>query len=447
MKIAVIGGAGVRVPLLVNGLGGAALGIDEFALYDTDAPRLQVIAGLAARRAGSARVTTHAAVASAVEGARFVITSIRVGGIEARVRDEQAALALGFVGQETVGPGGFAMAVRTIPPLVAHVREVTRLAPEAWVINFTNPAGLVTQALIAETGARVVGICDTPTEVFHEVAHALGVPADECRFDYVGLNHLGFVREVWWKGQPQLARLWDDAAALARVYRTPLFPPARLRALRLLPTEYVFYYESPERAVANLRAAGETRGGVIARLTDELFADLGRGVADPVARYERYLAERSAGYMQLESGTRSTERRDSSPGEAGREDDAPRPAAPWAHLTGYDKIALNTIQAMVHHTNAVIPLNVPNRGNIPELAADDVIEAPCVVNANGPQPLHVGALPEQVRDLVVGVKAFERATIAAVRAGTREALVDALALNPLVPTRAAADALVGALQL
>jgi 6-phospho-beta-glucosidase len=446
VKVAVIGGAGVRVPLLVNGLGGAGLGIDEFALYDPDAERLQVIASLAARRAGDARVTTHATVAPAVDGARFVITSIRVGGIEARMRDEQAALALGFVGQETVGPGGFAMAVRTIPPLVALAREVMRLAPDAWIVNFTNPAGLVTQALIAETGARVVGICDTPAEVFQEVAHALNVPAGECRFDYIGLNHLGFIREVWWQGRPQLARLWDDPQALARVYRTPLFSPARLRELRLLPTEYVFYYESPERAVANLRAAGDTRGGVIARLTRDLFADLGKGVDDPVARYERYLAERSAGYMQLESGTPS-ERRDFSPGESASEVPAPRPATPWAHLTGYDKIALNTMQAIVHHSNAIIPLNVPNRGNIPEFAPDDVIEAPCVVNANGPQALHVGSLPEQVRDLVVRVKAFERATIAAVRAGTRGALVDALALNPLVPTHAAAETLIRALQL
>jgi 6-phospho-beta-glucosidase len=120
---------------------------------------------------------------------------------------------------------------------------------------------------------------------------------------------------------------------------------------------------------------------------------------------------------------------------------------PWAHLTGYDKIALHTIEAMVHHTNAIIPLNVPNRGNIPELADDDVIEAPTVVNGNGPQPLHVGALPDQIRDLVVRVKAFERATIDAVRTGTREALVDALALNPLVPTRAAAAGLIEALRL
>jgi 6-phospho-beta-glucosidase len=431
MKIAVIGGAGVRVPLLVNGLGSAGLGVDEFALYDPDGPRLALIGDLAARRSGGARVTTHPALAPAVDGARFVITSIRVGGLEARIHDETAALALGFVGQETVGPGGFAMAVRTIPPLLECAREVMRLAPDAWIINFTNPAGLVTQALIAETGARVVGVCDTPTELFHEIGHALQLPTDECRFDYVGLNHLGFVREVWWRGRPQLDRVWDDEELLARVYRTPLFSPARLRQLRLFPTEYFFYYDSPERAVHNLRLSGDTRGAVIARLTRELFADLVRGVEDPTVRYERYLTERSAGYMQTEAGPSSGY-------------SAP---APWAHLTGYDKIALNTIMAMVRATNAIVPLNVVNRGNIPELADGDVIEAPSVVGANGPHPLHVGALPDQIRDLVVRVKTFERATIDAARTGTREALVDALALNPLVPTRAAAAGLIEALRL
>jgi 6-phospho-beta-glucosidase len=125
----------------------------------------------------------------------------------------------------------------------------------------------------------------------------------------------------------------------------------------------------------------------------------------------------------------------------------PAPPADWAHLTGYDKIALHTIQAMVHDSNAIIPLNVLNRGNIPDLADDDVIEVPCVVNGNGPHPLHAGALPGQVRALITTVKAYERATIDAVSIGTREALVDALALNPLVPTRTNAEALVGSLRL
>ncbi len=433
MKIAVIGGAGVRVPLLVNGLASAGLGISEFALYDPDQPRLEVIAGLAARRSGSARVSCHASAGPAIDGASFVITSIRVGGMESRIHDERASLQLGVAGQETVGPGGFAMAVRTIPPLVAYAREVMARAPEAWIVNFTNPAGLVTQAVASATGARIVGICDTPTEVFQEIAHAIEAPAEECFFDYVGLNHLGWVREVYWRGRPRLANIWDDEAVLSRVYRTPLFPAARLAELKLLPTEYVFYYESPDRALANLRAAGSTRAEVIARLTRELFDDLAAGDGDPIARYERYLADRSAGYMQLESGR--------PPGAA-----AP-PPAPWAHLTGYDKIALNTIQAIVRNSNAVIPLNVLNRGNIPELADDDVIEAPSVVTANGPRALHVGALPPQVRDLVLRVKAFERATIAAVKTGTREALADALALNPLVPSRELAARLVDALAL
>jgi 6-phospho-beta-glucosidase len=433
MKIAIIGGAGVRVPLLVNGLANAGLRIAEFALYDPDQPRLEVIAELAERRSAGARVTRHATSGPAIDGASFVITSIRIGGMQARIHDERAALALGVVGQETVGPGGFAMAVRTIPPLVAYAREVMARAPDAWIINFTNPAGLVTQAVTTETGARIIGICDTPTEVFQEIAHAVEAPAEECWFDYVGLNHLGWVREVYWRGRPRLANIWDDEAVLSRVYRTPLFPPARLSELKLLPTEYVFYYESPQRAVANLRAAGVTRGDVIARLTRELFDDLAAGEPDPVGRYERYLADRSAGYMQLENGR---------PAGAGSS-----PPAPWAHLTGYDKIALNTIQAMVRNSNAVIPLNVLNGGNIPELADDDVIEAPSVVNANGPRALHVGALPPQVRDLVLRVKAFERATIAAVRKGTREALVDALALNPLVPSRELSARLVDTLAL
>ncbi len=428
MKIAIIGGAGVRVPLLVNGLAAAGLGITEMALYDIDQARLAVVADLAARRAGQARVTCHAASGPCIDGASFVITSIRVGGLEARIRDEKTALELGVVGQETVGPGGFAMAVRTIAPLIGYAREVMARAPDAWIINFTNPAGLVTQAVARETGARILGICDTPTEVFQEVAHALGVPAEECAFDYVGLNHLGWVREVYWRGRPRLAGIWDDEAVLARIYRTPLFPPSRLSELRLLPTEYVFYYESAALAVANLRAAGDTRGTVIRDLTAGLFRDLAAGVPDPVARYEQYLAARSAGYMQIEAGRPAS--------------GAAAAPAPWAHLTGYDRIAVHTIRAIVRNQNAVIPLNVRNNGNIPDLEPDDVIEAPAVVNASGPRALHVGALPPQVRDLVRRVKAYERATITAVRTGSRRALISALTLNPLVPSRAVASALV-----
>jgi 6-phospho-beta-glucosidase len=431
VKLAIIGGGGVRVPLLVNGLIGRGLPFTEIALYDPDASRLEVIAALAAVRAGRADVTRHASVAECVTAADFVVTSIRVGGLATREHDEAVSLAHGVVGQETVGPGGFAMGVRTVPALTAYVREIARSAPAAWVINFSNPVGLVTQAMHrAAPDLNIVGICDTPTELFAEIAHALGIAADRCAFDYVGLNHLGWVREVRCDGRPILEGVWNNPAILNRIYSRPLFTADYLARLRLLPTEYVYYYAFPERAVANIQAAGTSRGAVVSRMKSRLFADLGHGPADPVDVYERYLGERSASYMQIESGQR-----------------VPNPPSPWAELTGYDRIAFDVMHAIVNDTGAVIPLNVRNDGNIPDLAPDDVIEVPCEVGAGGLRPRLAGALPAQVRDLVVQVKHYERLTIDAAVTMAPDALVDALAANPLVPSRDLAETLVGELTL
>ncbi|MBL8141209.1 MAG: 6-phospho-beta-glucosidase, partial [Acidobacteria bacterium] len=319
MKLAIIGGAGIRVPLLVNGLVQSDLPISDIALYDVDQERLRIIGQLASRFSGTARLAVASTVAEAVEGADFVFISIRVGGIAGRARDESIALAHGVVGQETVGPGGFAMALRTVPALVGYAREVMAHAPGAWIINFTNPVGIVTQAVRTATGARVIGICDTPTELFEEVAHVLEVPSNECHFDYIGLNHLGWIQEVYHRGMPQLHRLWDRPDLLAACYRAPLFEIERLQQLRMLPTEYVYYYYRSQHAYENVRRAGQSRGQVIEQLNDALFRDLAAGVADPVARYEHYLAARNASYMQIESGAVQ-----------------PLTRSPWAELTGYD---------------------------------------------------------------------------------------------------------------
>ena len=428
MKLAIIGGAGIRVPLLVNGLVQSDLPISDIALYDVDQERLRIIGQLASRFSGTARLAVASTVAEAVEGADFVFISIRVGGIAGRARDESIALAHGVVGQETVGPGGFAMALRTVPALVGYAREVMAHAPGAWIINFTNPVGIVTQAVRSATGARVIGICDTPTELFEEVAHVLEVPSNECHFDYIGLNHLGWIQEVYHRGMPQLHRLWDRPDLLAACYRAPLFEIERLQQLRMLPTEYVYYYYRSQHAYENVRRAGQSRGQVIEPLNDALFRDLAAGVADPVARYEHYLAARNASYMQIESGAVQ-----------------PLTRSPWAELTGYDKIALHTVRGIHFNLNTLIPLNVENHGNMPELEAGDVIEAPCVVNSNGALPLHVGELPASVRDLVVSVKDYERRTVAAGLSGTRHDAIAALALNPLVSQRDLAERLVDAL--
>ena len=427
MKISVIGGAGVRTPLLVHGLTHSDLPIDEVALYDADQERLGVIGAVAQRMSAGARITLCRSVDECVTGAAFVFTSIRVGGIERRVLDEAAAQRHGIVGQETIGPAGFAMAARTIPHMVVYARAINRLAPDAWIINFTNPVGMVTEAMRTASD-RVIGICDTPTELFEEVAHALGVPSARCDFDYFGLNHLGWLREVYCDGHPQLHRLWGDLPRLRALYRVPLFDPVELTSLRLLPTEYVYYYDQPARAFDNVRRAGRTRAQSIAALTDALFATLRDPNTDVVPAYRAYLLTRSAGYMQIESGN-----------------EKPAAPSPASELSGYDKIALSVVRAVHFNTNAMIPLSVPNRGNLRGLRDEDVVEVSCVVNANGARPMHVGAVPAGVASVLARVKDYERQTVAAVLAQSTEAAAAALSSNPLVPDRATADRLVAEL--
>ena len=438
MKVAIIGGAGVRVPLLVGGLSRSDLGITDVSLYDVDRDRQHVIADLAARMSTGARITTANDPESAIEGADFVITSIRVGGAAQRAKDEATAIALDAVGQETVGAVGFAMAVRTIPTMVEYGRMVARLAPRAWMINFSNPVSLITQAVHQETDARLIGICDTPMEMFEDAAHALGLPATVCSYDYFGLNHLGWLRDVLFEGEGQLHRIWNDDERLKSAYRSPLFEPDRLRSLRLLPTEYLYYYYRPEVALAHLKRAGSSRGQKVAQLTEDLFSDLRRAAAsaaavtpasiDPLLRYQQYLADRDGSYMQLETGTNEK-----------------RIKPDWAELSGYDRIALMTMRAIVHNQGAVIPLDVRNGGTIPFLDPEDIVEVQCRVGVDGPQAIPLAPIPDHPRELITRVKQYERATVKAALTNDRPALVDALALNPLVNTREQSARLVDAL--
>jgi len=437
MKIGVIGGAGVRTPLLVGALTHSDLPIDQIALYDDDQERLTIIGRVAAQMAaqpsadsgrpelvkGRGRLSLCPSVAECVSGADFIFTSIRVGGLAQRIRDETTTQRHGIVGQETVGPAGFAMAARSIPVLVRYAREIHRLAPSAWIVNFANPVGMVTEAMRTEND-RVIGICDTPTELFEQVAHALDLAPEHCDFDYFGLNHLGWLREVYSDGAPQLPRLWRDPDRLRSIYDAPLFEPAFLRDLQLLPTEYVYYYEQPQRAFENVRRAGCTRGEAIAALTAALFESLREPDADAVGVYNAYLRTRSAGYMQIESGG------------------GPAARSAAASPGGYDRIALSVVRAIHFNANAVVPLSVPNGGNIPDLVDRDVVEVPCLLNANGARPLHVGRIPDRVRPLLLRVKEYERLTVRAALGRSLGGARDALAHNPLVPDGATADALV-----
>jgi 6-phospho-beta-glucosidase len=325
-----------------------------------------------------------------------------VGGIAARAGDERMAIEHGLAGQETTGPGGVAMALRTVPVAIEQARVVERAAPGAWLINFTNPAGLMTQALTTHTRLRVIGICDTPIELFHRIAEVLGEPYAEMEFDYVGLNHLGWVKRVRVRGQDVTGRLLADAGLLARLYPAQLFDPGLIQALGLIPAEYLFFYYNQRKAYANQVRSGASRGEELVRMNSDLFAQLSRETpAQALQTYRRYLLKRNASYMKLEAEGGSaflTAEEDYDPFET---------------ATGYHRIALDVIGGLLSDQARVVVVNVPNHGAIEDLAPDDVVEVPCDIDARGPVPRKTGALPEAVRGLVLSVKAYERAAIRA----------------------------------
>jgi 6-phospho-beta-glucosidase len=430
-QFAIIGG-GVRTPLVVFGIHEAArrIGAEELWLYDPDSERVRIMAALSeeviTREGGRLRVRVAPSAEQAIEGAAFVLNSVRVGGIASRASDERTAIAHGYPGQETTGPGGVAMALRTVPVALAQARLVERLSPAAWIVNFTNPAGLITQAISTHTGAKIVGICDTPTELFHRIALALKLPPREVRCEYVGLNHLGWVTRVWHRGEDKTAQLLADDDALRSLYSASLFEPELIRALGLFPTEYLFFYYSRRRALKNQLAARATRGQEVSLLNEKLMRVLGEYLAagDGATAYQTYvdyLNQRSGSYMQLEASAGSAFEAAS----AFKED-------PFRTATGYHRIALEVIEALCQTEPKRVVVNVANRGAIDDLPDNDIVEAPCSISNRGIIPESRGRLPEAVRGLVLSVKAYEHALIAAAVDGSAQTAQKAMLLYPAI---------------
>jgi 6-phospho-beta-glucosidase len=431
-KVACIGGGGVRTPLVIFGVNESAhlLGIDEIALYDLIPERTRMMAALGQavvnREGGTLRVREAATLEDAVEGADFVLSSIRVGGVAARTHDEQVAIEHGYPGQETTGPAGMAMALRTVPVAVEQARTIHRLAPQAWLINFSNPAGLITQAILHHTEARTVGICDTPSEMLHRIATALGVESAAVRSEYIGLNHLGWVRKIELHSQDVMDRVLADDALLEKLYPTSMFDKELIRSLRLIPTEYLYFYYSRGRALANQRAHGSTRGVEIGRLNDDLFRRLAslmaaRDEKGALAAYVEYLNQRSGSYMLLES-TR----------EYGARIDVGYNEDPFRAENGYHRIALDVMKALRGVESQRLIVNVRNCGAIDGVDENDVVEVPCRVSAEGITPERCGALPAAARGLVLAVKEYERATIEAAMTGSKSAARKAMLIYPAI---------------
>ncbi|MEV8366442.1 6-phospho-beta-glucosidase [Streptomyces niveus] len=432
MRLTVLGGGGFRLPLVYGALlGDHAEGrVTDVVLHDVDSARLtaiaRVLADQAAGVADAPRVTVTTDLDEAIRGADFVFSAIRVGGLEGRAADERVALAEGVLGQETVGAGGIAYGLRTVPVAVDIARRVARLAPDAWVINFTNPAGLVTEAMARHLGDRVIGICDSPVGLGRRVARVLGGDPGTAFIDYVGLNHLGWLRGLRIDGRDQLPRLLADPALLGAIEEGRLFGAEWLRSLGSIPNEYLHYYYFNRETVRAYREAERTRGAFLRDQQAVFYAEMEKEGAPALATWDRTRAEREATYM-------AHNREAAGAGERAVED---------LESGGYERVALALMRAIAHDSRATLILNVRNGTTLSVLDAEAVIEVPCLVDANGAHPVAVAPLPYHATALVCAVKAVEREVLAAAESGSRTTAVKAFALHPLVDSVTVARRLV-----
>ncbi len=412
VKVAVVGAGSTYTPELVEGLArrGERFPMDELTMLDIDAERLEIVGGLAGRMlakigwGGSLRLTEDRA--EALEGADYVVVQLRVGGNQARYRDETIPLRHGCIGQETTGPGGFAKGLRTIPVVLELAEETARLgAPGAWFVDFTNPTGMVTQALLDE-GHHALGLCNVAIGFQREFAHLFGVGPELVQLDHVGLNHLSWERKVLVEGVDRLPELLEALlgggdpvlqAALAELAEE--LSPEVIGLFRAIPSYYLRYYYFTDRVLEEERA-----GHIRAQEVMDIEAGLLELYKDPALDEKPKLLEQRGGAF-------------------------------------YSEAAAMLVASLHDGANDVQVVNVRNDGAIPNLPADDVVEVSARVDRDGAHPIATEPLPPEMLGLVEQVKAYERLAIEAARTGSRETARKALLANPLVRQVPLADAL------
>ncbi|MBO0813027.1 MAG: 6-phospho-beta-glucosidase [Microlunatus sp.] len=435
MKLCILGGGGFRTPFvwqaLIRDTGRPR--VDRVSLYDTDPARLEVMLRILRQLAegfpDAPAVAATTELDEALADSHFIFAAVRVGGLRGRQNDEHVALDLGVIGQETTGPGGLAYALRTLPVMIDIARRTRRLAPDAYFLNFTNPAGIITEALQTELGDRALGICDTPSELGRRVAGILGRDHERLQLDYVGLNHLGWMRRILVDGRDLLPELLADDQLLGRLEETEIFGAEWLRTLGMIPNEYLHYYYDNRDAVDRIRAAGTTRGDFLAATQQAFYAEAAR-TEDVAGLWRSAVEEREASYMAEAKG-----------GVQGAPVTRHEAATDPSRL-GYAGVALNVMRAISRNERRSAILNVRNGGTVPGLPPDAVVEVPTVVDANGVHPLTVDLPGLAELGLMQQVKAVERKIISAARSGSRQEAITAFALHPLVDSTSVARRLV-----
>ena len=408
LKITVIGGGSSYTPEIIDGFikRKDELPIGEIDLVDIEEgkEKLSIVGDLAKRMLKKAGLDVKVVLTlnrrEALENSDFVVTQFRVGGLDARARDERFPLKYDVLGQETVGPGGFTKAQRTIPVILDICKDIKEICPSAWLINFTNPSGMVTEAVLKYTDIRCIGLCNVPIHMKMDIVSMLDVDSKDVFIEYVGLNHLVWGRNVWYKDEnvtkKVIEKLKDGASLTMKNISDLKWPKEFLDALGMVPCPYHRYYYMTDRLLKEEKEASETIGTR----------------AEQVKKIEEKLFEI---YKNAELNTK--------PAELEKRGGA-----------YYSDAAVSLISAIYNDKKDIHTVNIKNNGTIKGIPDDSVIEVNCIVDKRGATPLGLKNPVEQKLGLIQSVKAYEILAVEAAVHGDKNAAIMALANNPLIPS-------------
>jgi len=405
LKLAVIGGGSTYTPELIEGIikNHERFPVKKLVMVDIPEGRhkLAVVGALAQRMVKKSGLPIQVDLTfdreEALYGADFVSTQLRVGLLKARALDESIPLKYDMIGQETTGPGGMMKALRTIPVMLDIAKDMKRLCPDAWLLNFTNPSGMVTEALNKYADIRTVGLCNSPIGMVKWLCQTYDVDESRINCEFTGLNHLHYVTKIEIDGEDKLSELIGRRES----YAAKNVPEGEwnknfLRALGAIPSYYLkYYYMNREMLLEEQEAArgGRTRAQVVQQLEDELLALY----SDPKLDYKpKQLEERGGAF--------------------------------------YSEAAVRLMCSLHNDTGDVQTVNVSNNGTLDFLRDDDCIEVSCRIHRDGPVPVPVATVPEAIKGLICAVKTYERLAIEAAVTGDRDLALLALAHHPLVPS-------------
>ncbi|MGL5600287.1 MAG: 6-phospho-beta-glucosidase [Silvania sp.] len=408
VKLVVIGAGSSYTPELIEGVikNYEYLPVSDITLVDVDmgAEKMAIIFSLTQRMLAKANLPIQVVQTfdrkQALQDADFVITQLRVGGIDARIVDEMLPKSYGFIGQETNGAGGMFKALRTIPVIIDIANEMAEICPDAWLINFTNPASMVTEAVLKHSNnRRVIGLCNGPINMLHKVASLLDVEVDDLFIEFKGSNHMNFITKVLCDGRDRTREVIDimnasdvDELGFKNV-NNEQFNKELLWATHCIPSSYLKYYIKTNELLAEQDAAELTRGQMVKNIEAELF--------------EKYRDE------SLQEKPKELEARGGSL---------------------YSTAALNVIRAIYLDDKSIQTVNVMNNGAITNLPNDVVVEVNCVMTSAGPIPLCTGDIPSPAKGIVAMMKDYETQVVTAAATGDYQKLIAAFVFNPLCPS-------------